>query len=115
MSKRSNLAIVFPGQGSQSLGMMDNLIKLDKDVKKIFNIASEILGYNILEIISSGLGFPFSFSGLIWSNNKSTPSSAASIKSAWAFKHKATSISNNIFIRVTYRSFSACSIAFSNY
>ena len=54
MSKKSNLAIVFPGQGSQSLGMMDNLIKLDKDVKKIFNIASEILGYNILEIISSG-------------------------------------------------------------
>ena len=54
MSKRSNLAIVFPGQGSQSLGMMDNLMKLDKDVKKIFNIASEILGYNILEIISSG-------------------------------------------------------------
>ena len=37
MGKKSNLAIVFPGQGSQSLGMMDNLIKLDKDVKKIFN------------------------------------------------------------------------------
>jgi [acyl-carrier-protein] S-malonyltransferase len=54
MSKKSNLAIVFPGQGSQSLGMMDNLIALDDDVKKIFNIASEILGYNILEIISSG-------------------------------------------------------------
>lgn len=54
MNKKSNLAIVFPGQGSQYLGMMDNLIKLDKDVKKIFNIASEILGYNILEIISSG-------------------------------------------------------------
>ena len=54
MSKKSNLAIVFPGQGSQSLGMMVNLIALDDDVKKIFNIASEILGYNILEIISSG-------------------------------------------------------------
>ena len=28
-------AIIFPGQGSQFLGMMDNLIKLDKDIKKI--------------------------------------------------------------------------------
>jgi [acyl-carrier-protein] S-malonyltransferase len=54
MSRTSNLAIVFPGQGSQSLGMMDNLIALDPSVKKIFSIGSEILGYNILEIISSG-------------------------------------------------------------
>ena len=55
MNDRIKLAVVFPGQGSQSLGMIDSrLIEADKDVKKIFDIASEILGYNILEIISSG-------------------------------------------------------------
>jgi|TARA_B100000929_G_scaffold115361_1_gene91535 [acyl-carrier-protein] S-malonyltransferase len=53
-SNEVNLAIVFPGQGSQSVGMMDNIISLDPEIKKIFNIASEILGYNILEIISKG-------------------------------------------------------------
>ena len=55
MNDRIKLAVVFPGQGSQSLGMIDSrLIEADNDVKKIFDIASEILGYNILEIISSG-------------------------------------------------------------
>ena len=47
----SNLAIVFPGQGSQTIGMMDSFIKLDSKVKDIFNISSKILGYDILEII----------------------------------------------------------------
>ena len=55
MNDHIKLAVVFPGQGSQSLGMIDSrLIEADNDVKKIFDIASEILGYNILEIISSG-------------------------------------------------------------
>ena len=50
----SNLAIVFPGQGSQAIGMMDSFIKLDTKVKDIFNISSKILGYDILEIITDG-------------------------------------------------------------
>ena len=54
MNDELNLAIVFPGQGSQSVGMMDNIISSDLEIQKIFNTASEILGYNILEIISKG-------------------------------------------------------------
>mgnify|MGYP003950219413 FL=1 len=54
MTNEINLAIVFPGQGSQSIGMMDNIISSDPEIQKIFNTASEILGYNILEIISEG-------------------------------------------------------------
>ena len=54
MSNKINLAIVFPGQGSQHVGMMNNIISSDPEIQKKFNTASEILGYNILEVISEG-------------------------------------------------------------
>ncbi len=54
MSNKINLAIVFPGQGSQHVGMMNNIISSDPEIQKKFNTASEILGYNILEVISKG-------------------------------------------------------------
>ena len=54
MSNKINLAIVFPGQGSQHVGMMNNIISSDPEIQKKFNTASEILGYNILDIISEG-------------------------------------------------------------
>ena len=54
MNKDPKLAIVFPGQGSQTIGMLDNLITIDKKAREIVNIASDILGYDILKIISDG-------------------------------------------------------------
>ena len=54
MSDKINMAIVFPGQGSQSVGMMNNIISSEPEIKKIFDIASEILNYNILKVISEG-------------------------------------------------------------
>ncbi|MAS83424.1 MAG: [acyl-carrier-protein] S-malonyltransferase [Legionellales bacterium] len=54
MNKDPKLAIVFPGQGSQIIGMLDNLITIDKKAREIVNIASDILGYDILKIISDG-------------------------------------------------------------
>ena len=54
MSNQSNLAIVFPGQGSQSIGMMNGLIETETNVAALFNSASDILGYDLLDIISSG-------------------------------------------------------------
>ena len=54
MSNKINLAIVFPGQGSQHVGMMNNIISSDPEIQKKFNTASEILGYNILDVISEG-------------------------------------------------------------
>lgn len=53
MSTNPNLAIVFPGQGSQSLGMMNGLIELHPDIKETFTTASDILGYDLLEVITS--------------------------------------------------------------
>ena len=54
MNKDPKLAIIFPGQGSQIIGMLDNLITIDKKAREIVNIASDVLGYDILKIISDG-------------------------------------------------------------
>jgi [acyl-carrier-protein] S-malonyltransferase len=54
MNTGSNFAIVFPGQGSQSIGMMNGLIEIQADIKNIFNTASEVLSYDLLDVITSG-------------------------------------------------------------
>lgn len=54
MSTDSNLAFVFPGQGSQSIGMMNGLVDLNPGSKELFNTASDILSYDLLDVISSG-------------------------------------------------------------
>ena len=42
-----SLAFVFPGQGSQSLGMMNALAKVSPVVQATFAEASEVLGYDL--------------------------------------------------------------------
>lgn len=53
MSTNSNLAFVFPGQGSQSIGMMNGLIEFNPELKDLFTTASDILSYDLLEVITS--------------------------------------------------------------
>lgn len=48
------IAVVFPGQGSQSIGMLNKFIPLYPDITEIFNTASEILKYDLLKIITEG-------------------------------------------------------------
>lgn len=45
-------AIVFPGQGSQAVGMADDLIANNATAKTLFQQASDTLGYDLAEIIS---------------------------------------------------------------
>ncbi len=54
MSSEYKFAVVFPGQGSQSLGMMNGLLEFQPDIKNIFNTASEILSYDLLDVVTSG-------------------------------------------------------------
>ncbi|TKG29942.1 ACP S-malonyltransferase [Vibrio breoganii] len=50
----SKFAIVFPGQGSQSLGMLAELGEQFDIVKQTFAEASEVLGYDLWALIQDG-------------------------------------------------------------
>ena len=48
------LAFVYPGQGSQSLGMLAELAAEHEEVTATFSEASEILGYDLWELVQNG-------------------------------------------------------------
>ena len=47
-------AFLFPGQGSQSVGMMSALADEHAQIKTTFEQASEVLGYDLWSLISNG-------------------------------------------------------------
>ncbi len=49
-------SVIFPGQGSQSVGMAKNLYENHIYIKELFDKADEILGYKISKIIFDGPG-----------------------------------------------------------
>lgn len=49
-----NLAFVFPGQGSQSIGMMSAMASAYPQVKQTFEQASDALGLDIWNIVENG-------------------------------------------------------------
>jgi [acyl-carrier-protein] S-malonyltransferase len=49
-----NLAFVFPGQGSQSVGMLTDLAASHPEVKLIFERASDTLGKDLWAIVAKG-------------------------------------------------------------
>lgn len=50
----SNLAIVFPGQGSQSVGMLMDIAGQYPEVEQIFAEASHVLGYDLWHLVTHG-------------------------------------------------------------
>ena len=50
----AKIAIVFPGQGSQSVGMMTDWGDYQNIVNDLYAQASEALGYNIWKLVSEG-------------------------------------------------------------
>lgn len=51
---QKNLAFVFPGQGSQKIGMLTELAEQYAVVKNTFAEASEILGYDLWSLVQTG-------------------------------------------------------------
>jgi [acyl-carrier-protein] S-malonyltransferase len=49
-----SLAFVFPGQGSQSVGMLSELATHFPHVQTTFSEASEVLGYDLWRLVSDG-------------------------------------------------------------
>lgn len=50
----SNFAVVFPGQGSQSVGMLAELAEQFPIVQETFAEASEVLGYDLWALVQNG-------------------------------------------------------------
>ncbi len=48
------LAFVFPGQGSQSVGMLTELAAQFPQVQATFSEASEVLGYDLWDLVTNG-------------------------------------------------------------
>lgn len=49
-----SLAFIFPGQGSQSVGMLNALAEVSPEVKSTFASASEVLGYDLWALVQNG-------------------------------------------------------------
>jgi [acyl-carrier-protein] S-malonyltransferase len=47
-------AMVFPGQGSQSIGMLAALAEQEPVIKQTFEQASDVLGYDLWQLVQSG-------------------------------------------------------------
>ena len=48
------LAMVFPGQGSQSQGMLADLAAEHREVTETFSEASDVLGYDLWDLVQNG-------------------------------------------------------------
>lgn len=49
-----NIAVVFPGQGSQSVGMLAAYTENWPQIKATFQEASDVLGYDLWDVVSNG-------------------------------------------------------------
>ena len=50
----TSLAFVFPGQGSQSVGMLGKLAEQSPVIRATFDEASKVLGYDLWKLVSEG-------------------------------------------------------------
>lgn len=49
-----NIVVVFPGQGSQSIGMLSDYAEIWPQIEETFKQASDVLGYDCWDIVCNG-------------------------------------------------------------
>ena len=49
-----NIVVVFPGQGSQSIGMLADYAEVWPQIEETFKQASDVLGYDCWDIVCNG-------------------------------------------------------------
>lgn len=54
MAQKHDFALVFPGQGSQKVGMLQQVAETSPTVTTVFAQASEVLGYDLWELVQTG-------------------------------------------------------------
>ncbi len=54
MTAVANTAFLFPGQGSQSIGMLQTLAEQHACVKEVFQLVSDTLGYDVWKLTQEG-------------------------------------------------------------
>jgi [acyl-carrier-protein] S-malonyltransferase len=52
--QKNNLAFIFPGQGSQKIGMLSELAEVYPVIGQTFTEASQVLGYDLWDMIQNG-------------------------------------------------------------
>ncbi|MGP1871264.1 MAG: ACP S-malonyltransferase [Arsenophonus sp.] len=76
----SDFAMIFPGQGSQSIGMLSDLAKEFKMVKETFTNSSDILGYDLWNLIQNG---PIKELNKTWKTQPAVLSASVAIFQVW--------------------------------
>ena len=51
---QQNLGFVFPGQGSQQIGMLSDIAEQNPEITQTFAEASEVLGYDLWDLMQNG-------------------------------------------------------------
>ncbi|MFP1761681.1 ACP S-malonyltransferase [Lonsdalea quercina] len=76
----THFAMVFPGQGSQSVGMLAELAETNPIVKDTFDEASSVLGYDLWQLTQQG---PAEELNKTWQTQPALLSASVSIWRAW--------------------------------
>ncbi|MWP49716.1 MULTISPECIES: ACP S-malonyltransferase [unclassified Gilliamella] len=76
----TKFAMVFPGQGSQAVGMLKELADDFPIVKSTFDEASEVLGYNLWDLVQQG---PVEELNKTWQTQPALLASSVAIFKVW--------------------------------
>lgn len=76
----TNFAMIFPGQGSQSVGMLSALATTFPEVQSTFSEASEVLGYDLWQVVCIG---PSEELNKTWKTQPALLAASVSIYQIW--------------------------------